>query len=292
MKRLLLAAAMLCFAADAKPAQNTTYQLAENWAQLPGGTNWGPVAAVAVDSHGTIFAFRRNEPSVWQFDSTGKFQKSWGEKMFVWTHGFRVDRNGFLWATDGRGHQVFKFSPDGKVLLTLGKKDVGGDTPDTFNRPTDVVVAPNGDFFISDGYVNSRVVKFNKEGRFIKTWGTKGTGPGQFTLPHTIVMDSRGRLFVGDRENRRIQIFDQDGKFLDQWSQFGSPYGMFMTKDDVLYVADGTDKNQVTIGSAIDGKVNGTIENLNQPHWVTVDAAGAVYVAEVRGERLKKFVKK
>jgi len=273
-------------------AAEDKYQAVE-WAQLPGAMKWGPVAAVAIDGKGTIYAFRRNEPVIMNFDTSGKFLKSWGENMYVWTHGFRVDGNGFIWTTDGRGHMVYKLSPDGKVLMTLGKKGVEGDNDarDAFNRPTDVAVAPNGDFFISDGYVNSRVVKFSKDGKFVKKWGTKGTGPAEFNLPHNIVMDSRGRLFVGDRENKRIQIFDQEGRFLDQWTQFGAPYGMFITRDDRIYVADGV-ANTVLAGNANDGKVSDRIEGLNQPHWVAVDAKGAIYVAEVRGESLKKFVKK
>ena len=186
--------------------------------------------------------------------------KTWGENMFVWPHGIRVDRDGFLWITDGRarngiGQQVFKFTRDGQLLMTLGKKGVSGDGPDTFNSPTDVAVAPNGDIFVSDGHVNSRIVKFSKDGTFIKAWGKRGDGPGEFNVPHTIFFDSRGRLLVGDRSNRRIQIFDQDGTFLDQWTQFGSPSGIFIAPDDTLYVVDYNDKMALFVGSAKDGSI-------------------------------------
>ena len=142
---------------------------------------------------------------------------------------------------DGKGHQVFKFSPDGKVLLTLGKAGVAGNGPDEFNAPSSVLVAPNGDIFVGDGHgreTNARIVKFSKDGKFIKTWGKKGSGPGEIDIPHALAMDSRGRLFVGDRQNNRIQIFDQDGNYIDQWLQFSRPSGVFIDKNDIIYVAN------------------------------------------------------
>ena len=165
--------------------------------------------------------------------------------MFVYPHGIHVDRDGNIWVADGRaaspeeiqkspdakgkGHTVFKLSPEGKVLMTFGKPGVAGTTPDTFNQPTDIIVAPNGDIFISDGHggdSNARILKFTKDGKFIKTWGKKGSGPGEFDTPHNLAFDSRGRLFVADRGNSRIQIFDQEGTFLEQWKQFGRPSGV------------------------------------------------------------------
>src|SRR5262249_48665430 len=150
-----------------------------------------------------------------------------GSGMLAYPHGLYADKQGNIWVTDGdgkdgKGHQVFKLNADGKVLMTLGKAGVAGDGPDTFNRPTDVIVAPNGDIFVSDGHggdSNARIVKFTKDGKFIKAWGKKGSGPGEFTLPHSLAFDSKGRLFVADRENSRIQIFDQDGKFITEWKQ-------------------------------------------------------------------------
>ena len=153
--------------------------------------------------------------------------------MFVSPHKLAVDRDGYLWLADNGGHQVFKLSQDGKVLLTLGKKGVAGAGPDEFDAPTDVAVAPNGDIFVADGHSgggtatgNARIVKFDKDGKFLKTWGRKGMGAGEFDVIHTLAFDSRGRLFVGDRQNNRIQIFDQDGKFIAQWFQFGRPSGI------------------------------------------------------------------
>ena len=281
------------------------YRLVPNWGQLPPGMQLGEVPGMTIDPTGRVFAFNRAEPPVIEFDASGKVLKTWGEKMFVWPHGIRVDRNGFLWITDGRarngiGQQVFKFTRDGQLVMTLGTKGVSGDGPDTFNSPTDVAVAPNGDVFVSDGHVNSRIVKFSKDGAFIKAWGRRGDGPGEFNVPHTIFFDSRGRLLVGDRSNRRIQIFDQDGTFLDQWTQFGSPSGIFVAPDDTLYVVDYNDKMALFVGSAKDGSIR-TRSGQVLAEGVAVDAHGSIYVGEtvaghlgdiVTGHAVKKLVRK
>jgi len=289
------------------PADTDTgaYRLVPNWAQLPAGLQLGEVPGMTIDASGRVFAFHRAEPPIVELDAAGRVLKAWGEKMFVWPHGIRVDRNGFLWITDGRarngiGQQVFKFTRDGQLVMTLGTKGVSGDGPDTFNSPTDVAVAPNGDIFVSDGHVNSRIVKFSKDGTFIKAWGKRGDGPGEFNVPHTIFFDSRGRLLVGDRANRRIQIFDQDGRFLDQWTQFGSPSGIFIAPDDTLYVVDYNDKMALFVGSAKDGSIRSRSEQV-LAEGVAVDAQGSIYVGEtvtghlgdtVTGHAIKKLIKK
>jgi len=288
MKRFLFVALLAAFAAgvpSARPAADEPYKLVDGWGPLPSGMSWGEVPGMTIDASGRIFAFHRNEPPIVEFDPSGKVLKTWGAGMFVWPHGIRVDRDGFLWITDGRGRdgkgqQVFKYTRDGKLLMTLGTVGVSGNGPDTFNGPTDVAVAANGDIFVSDGHVNSRIVKFSKDGKFIKSWGKKGTGPGEFDLPHTIFLDSRGRLLVGDRSNKRIQIFDQDGKFLDQWTQFGSPSGIFIAPDDTLYVVDYNDKMRLFIGSAKDGSIKHAINNLTLAEGVAVDRQGNIYVGE------------
>ena len=275
---------------QATAQQSSSYRLAEGWASLPSGVAFGPVASVAHQADGTMLILRRGEPAFFSLDRDGRYVRSWGEGVFDWSHGLRVDREGFIWATDGQGHQVMKFSPDGTRLMTLGKRGVAGDGPDTFNRPTDVVVAANGEFFVTDGYGNSRVVKFSKEGRFIQSWGSKGAEPGQFNLPHTIVMDSAGRLLVGDRENQRIQIFDTDGNFLDQWTGLGAPYGLFMTPDDRLFMVEGIEDHLLVVDGRT-GELLERIEGLEASHWVSADAAGNVYIAEVHeGMSIKKFV--
>jgi hypothetical protein len=239
---------------------------------------------MAIDANGRLFAFHRSEPPIVEMDSDGHILKQWGEKLFAWPHGIRVDRFGFLWITDGQarngiGQQVFKYTRDGQLVMTLGTKGVRGEGPDTFGGPTDVAVAENGDIFVTDGHVNNRVVKFSKDGKFIKAWGKKGEGPGEFNLPHTLVIDSRGRLLVGDRSNNRIQIFDQDGTFIDQWTQFGTPSGIYVTPDDTLYVVDYNVKKGVFVGSAKDGSVKYKIDDA-VAEGVAVGRDGSIYVGE------------
>jgi sugar lactone lactonase YvrE len=299
-----LAAVAAIYPRNVRAQDSSSYHQVENWAQLPPSTVWGVMSAVDVDLQGRIYAFKRSEPGekagamtsvIMVFDPHGKYLKSWGQNTFSSAHGLRVGRDGFIWVTDKTGDQVFKFTPNGEVLMTLGKKGVAADnnsTDGTLNGPTDVVLAKNGDIFVADGEsTNTRVVKFSKDGKFIKFWGTKGSDPGQLQTPHSIAMDSKGRLYVANRGNKRIEVFDQDGEYLNQMSQFGAPAGIFITKDDVLYVVAGAPENRLTIGT-IDGKVLDKVEGLNGPHALAVDSTGAVYVAEVAGQSLAKYVKK
>jgi streptogramin lyase len=304
-------------------AQSNPYHLVENWAQLPAGRTFGAVIAVDVDRQGNVWAFERcggdtcagsNVAPILKFDPSGKLVNSFGAGMFVFPHGFYVDRDGNIWATDGqgkdgKGQQVFKFSPDGKVLLTLGKAGVAGNGPDTFNAPSDVVVAPNGDIFVADGHgedTNARIVRFSRDGKFIKAWGRKGTGPGEFGGLHAIAMDSTGRVFVGDRTNSRIQIFDQDGKLLADWKQFGRPSGIFIDANDTIYVADSQSdeksnpgfKKGIRIGSTKDGIVKtyipipGPAEKLTTTvEGVAADTRGNLYGAEANSNNLRKYAR-
>ena len=207
---------------------------------------------------------------------------------------------------------MFKFSPDGKLLMTLGKQNTPGSGTDQFNAPSAVVTAPNGDIFVADGHggnTNARIMKFAKDGTFIKTWGKKGSGPGELDVPHTIAMDSQGRLFVGDRQNNRIQIFDQEGKFLDQWTQFSRPSGVYIDAKDNIYVADSesasVSKNHdgwtrgIRVGSAKDGSLTALIPDPDEKatttsaaEGVAADAAGNIYGAEVGPKRMMKYVRK
>jgi DNA-binding beta-propeller fold protein YncE len=278
------------------PAAESQYQLVENWAQLPPGvTKWGAATGVDVDRHGNVYVLHRNESMpVMMFDSHGKFLRSWGQGMFKTTHFLRVDRFGFIWVTDRGNMQAFKFNSDGKLLMTLGKKGVTGDntSPDSFNGMADLAVSRNGDIFIADGEgPNTRVARFSKDGKFIKWWGGKGTDPGQFNVPHSIAIDSKGRVYVADRSNNRIQIFDQVGKFLDQWTNLGTPWGLFV-RNDLMYIVDGTENNCLLIAGIKDGKVLEKIGGLANATAVAVDSGGAIYVGEVNGANVKKFVKK
>jgi len=249
----------------------------------------------------------RSEPPVLKLDPTGKLLKTWGSGMMDFPHGFDVDDEGNVWASDQRGHQVFKWNAEGQLLMTLGQKGRQGDPPQLLTQPTDLVVAPNGNIFVTEGHGQggNRVSKYSSDGTFIMSWGTTGSGAGQFVVPHTIALDSRGRVFVGDRMNNRIQIFDQDGKFLDVWYQFSRPSGISITPDDMIYVADseswGTDnpgwKKGIRVGNARDGTVLYLIEDLESTatehsgaEGVGVDSDGNVYGAVVRRRMLEKHV--
>ena len=303
--------------------QPNPFHMVENWAKLPEGRTIGATGAVSVDRSGNTWVFERcggvtcagsNVAPILKFDSSGKLLNSFGAGMFIFPHGLHLDRNGNVWVSDGqgkdgKGQQVFKFSPDGKLLLTLGKAGVAGTGPDTFNQPSAIAIAANGDIFVADGHggdSNARIVKFSKDGKFIKTWGKKGTGPGEFDTPHAIAIDSTGRLFVGDRSNSRIQIFDQDGKLLTEWRQFGRPSGIFIDAKDNIYVTDSQSNEKVNpgfkqgirIGSTKDGVVKMLIPALGpeaKPTSVTegvaADAAGNVYGAETQSKNLRKYVK-
>src|SRR5215813_2422060 len=311
------------------------YRTIEGWAKMPEGRSWGATSAVDIAPDGkSIWVAERcganscagsSLPTVLKFDENGNLVKSFGAGMFIFPHGIHVDKEGNVWVTDGvppggandpktagKGHIVVKFNSEGKVLLTLGKAGVPGDGPDTFNQPSDVITAPNGDIFVADGHggnTNARIVKFDKTGKFIKAWGKKGTAPGEIDGPHTLAMDSRGRLFLGDRGNNRIQIFDQDGNFIDQWTQFSRPSGVYIDKNDVIYVADSesgsvnktrTDwKRGIRVGSAKDGKVMALIPDPDEnatttsaAEGVAADAQGNIYGAEVGPKRVMKYVKK
>ena len=275
----------------------STYRQIDNWAHLPAGTKWGAMTAVDIDAQGSVYALQREPGQVMVFDANGKLLRSWGDGLFTQAHGLRVDRQGNVWVTDRGSHQVLKFSPDGKLLLALGKKGVAGDntSTDALNGPSDLVFAPNGDIYVSDGEsTNARVVKYSNDGHFVKFWGNKGSGPGELNVPHSIAMDTAGRVYVANRSNKRIEVFDQDGRFLDQITSAGTPYGLFMTKDDVLYVVDGTQGNPDEFLTIVDTKsrsILGQIHGLTGPHMVAVNAGGDIYVAEVRGTSVKKFVR-
>jgi DNA-binding beta-propeller fold protein YncE len=331
--------------AQSKPVNDlpNPYTTVEGWAKLPEGRAWGSTSAVAIDKDGrSIWVFERcsqnscatsNLPAILKFDANGNLVTSFGAGMFISPHGIDVDPDGNVWVTDcactgprprpgdttmaaafvNRGHQVFKFSPDGKLLMTLGKPG-GAREPDYFWQPNDVLIAPNGDIFVAEGHssadgANARILKFRKDGTFIKAFGRKGKGIGEMDQPHALAMDSRGRLFVGDRSNDRIQIYDQDGNYITEWTQFSRPSGLFIDRNDVLYVADSESgsvapsrpewKRGIRIGSAKDGTVTAFIPDpaQNPPstsaaEGVAVDAQGNVYGAEVGPRALKRYVKR
>jgi len=305
--------------ADPNAAPNP-YRVQEDWAKLPEGRHWGMAIGVDIDRDGkSVWIFDRcggktcdgsTVAPIQKFDASGKLVTSFGAGMFMFPHGLFVDRDDNIWVTDGqgkdgKGHTVMKFSPDGRLLMTLGKPGIPGDGPDTFNSPSDVLVAPNGDIFVADGHggdTNARIVKLTNDGKFIKAWGKKGQEPGEFDTPHGLAMDSAGRLFVADRVNNRIQIFDQDGKFLAEWRQFGRPSGVFIDKNDIIYVADSqsTEKTNpgyqqgIRIGNAKDGEVTAFIpgtKELDAPEGIAADDAGNVYAGYTTTMNLRRFLR-
>jgi sugar lactone lactonase YvrE len=316
------------------------YRWVKNWPTLPNTKSmnwghWGEVPGIDVGPDGNIWVIHRcfgtepamaatcvgrNEyPPILEFDRSGHLLAQFGNGMIVFVHGSHVDREGNVWVTDAgiyqnpistRGNQVFKFSPTGKLLMTLGTAGVKGNGPNTFDLPTDVVTAPNGDIFVADGHgANDRIVKFSKDGKFIKAWGKTGSEPGEFNQPHTLAMDSQGRLFVGDRSNSRIQIFDQDGNFIAQWTQFGRPSGIAIGPDDTIYVTDSTTmsannpgrKRGIYIGDARTGAVTGLIPDpdvekqdvnaISGATGIAVGPDGSVYCGDIGPRRVRKYVK-
>jgi len=295
---------------------------------LPEGRKWGATSAVAVGPDGNIWTAERcgsnscagsDADPILELDrKTGAVLKQFGKGLFVMPHGLSVDHDGNVWVTDGavkdgKGNQVFKFSPEGKLLMTLGKPGGTGDGLDVFDAPNAVLVAPNGDIFVGEGHAptlgNSRIMKFDKTGKFLKVIGGKGSGPGQFIEPHSLAMDSAGRLIVADRSNNRIQILDRDGKFIAEWKQFGRPSGVYLV-GETLYVSDseshpdrpgthgynpGCDRG-FRIGSIKDGKVTAFIPNpdgmTGGSEGIAADHDGNVYGASriaAEAGRIEKF---
>ncbi len=317
--------------AAAPNSQPNPYVADANFFKMPPGRVMGSSSAVAVDSKGHIWIAERcganscaDSPlaPIMEFDAKGNFIKAFGAGMFLFPHGFFIDHKDHIWITDGRvgqgkGNQVFEFDASGKLLRTLGKPGVAGDGPDLFNEPNAVLITPQGTIFVADGHTANkgaaRIVKFDAKGKFIKAWGGHGSAPGQMDVPHAMAMDSKGRLFVGDRWNNRIQIFDQDGKLLDVWAQFGRPSGLYIDKNDILYSADSESrepagyghnpgwKRGIRIGSAKDGVVTAFIPD-TEPNpdkgatsgaeGVWADSRGVVYGAQVLQKAVVAYTKK
>ena len=326
-------------------AQPNPYRTIEDWARMPDGRTWGATSAVDIDKDGrSIWVAERcgtntclgsDLPVVLKFDETGKLATSFARGLMIFPHGIHVDREGNVWVTDGQdnlprrargappdaplppppptriGHQVFKFSPGGKLLMTLGTAG-GGAGRDGFFQPNDVATSPNGNIYVAEGHGgdNARIVVFDRNGGYLREFGKKGTGPGEFDQPHGLAFDSKGRLLVADRSNNRIQILDQEGRFLEEWRQFSRPSGIYIDKHDMIHVADSesgsvgnarsrTDwKRGIRIGGVSDGKVmalipdpNETATNTSAAEGVAVDDAGNIYGAEVGQRALKKYVK-
>jgi DNA-binding beta-propeller fold protein YncE len=260
---------------------------------MPDGWKFGRVSSVTTDSDGNVYVFQRGKKAdpIIVFSHEGKYLRSWGRGMFGNPHAIRADKENNIWITDNGDHQVMKFTREGKLLMTLGIKGKSGADDKTFFKPTDIAWAKNGDFYVSDGYGNSRVVKFDKNGKYLFAWGKRGSGPGEFHLPHSVAVDSKDQVYVSDRENNRIQIFDKNGKFLREWTHLGSAQNLFITPDDQLWII--THRNWVeildydTLAGRImhvdlaTGRILGAMESPG--HWIDVAKNGDIYIGSLTG---------
>ncbi|MBS0193904.1 MAG: 6-bladed beta-propeller [Proteobacteria bacterium] len=299
------------------------YRVVHGWPVLPAGEVLGSVAGVGVDSHGEVFVFHRAgrtwpasdeldlapiaAPTIDVFDGrSGALVTRWGANTFAMPHGLTIDDHGNVWLTDVALQQVYKYSHDGRLLLTIGERGVAGNDAGHFNRPTEVAVAPDGSFYVSDGYRNTRIMKFSAAGKFLFQWGTKGSGPGQFDLPHGVTLDAHGKVYVADRSNQRIQIFDASGHYLREWKdgRIGRPYAIAIDHDGHAFVADGGDQPKAPpdrsawVEVAPDGSPLARIGRFGNydgqfemAHAIAVAADGAVYVGDITGARVQKFVR-
>jgi peptidylamidoglycolate lyase len=260
-------------------AQSGAYKVDSNWAQLPSGTTWnGNTTWITADGKGNVLVLVRTAPYFRFFARDGKFVKEFGDDgLFQNAHSVTIDRQGALWVTDSAAHLVQKFSGDGRLLMTLGKKGVAGDNAsrDSFNQPNHVAIAPNGDIYVSDGYVNARVVHFSGSGQFIRILGgVKGSQPGQLQLPHGVALDSKGRILINDSDNQRVSVFDKDGKFVETWP-FPSRGGIAVAADDTVYISD---VNAGIVNIVKDGKRIDSV-SADRAHGMGIDTDGSIYVS-------------
>jgi len=278
----IISGLVLCFVFIGVPGMSQSggnYKVDPDWAQLPAGTNWnGNTSWITPDGKGNVLVLVRTAPYFRLFSRDGKPLKSFGDDgLFQTAHSVTIDSQGFLWGTDSTDHVVYKFSPEGRLLMTLGKKGVAGDNKsrDMFNQPNHVAIAPNGDIYVSDGYQNSRVVHFNSSGQFVRIiGGVKGSQPGELQLPHGVALDSQGRILVNDSDNQRVSVFDKEGKFVETWA-FPSRGGIAVTTDDTVYISD---VNAGIVNIVKNGKKIDSV-SADRAHGMGVDTDGSIYVS-------------
>lgn len=305
------------------PPSGEVFHLVPHWPQLPDGTELGQVSGIGVDSSGAVYVFHRAD-KIWEgedlaletiasatilvFDpETGTLIAQWGTDLFVMPHGLTIDHEDNLWLTDVGLHQVFKFDRIGNLLMVLGERGVPGQDTTHFNMPTDVAVDSDGSFYVSDGYRNSRIIKFSSEGEYITSWGSYGAEPGQFDVPHSIALDSKGRVYIADRGNARLQVFDGNGQYITEWknNSLGRPWAVRISPEGNVFIVDGGDQTQFWPDRARVLKLNPEGEILAAfgsygdspgqfiwPHTIALGPNEELYVGEVAtGMRIQKFMK-
>ncbi len=286
-----------------------------NWPQKPESFTWGAMSGVTVDGQDQVYIFNRAEPTVQVYGADGELLRSWSTGNPKGTHHVKLDPDGNVWLSDFRNHVVQKYTPAGKLLLTLGEAGQPGCDEGHFAGPTDMAFLPNGDVFVSDGYGNRRVVHFDKEGRFLKAWGEEGTGPGQFALPHAIAIDSKKRVYVADRNNARIQVFTTEGKLLAVWDTLLMPWGFAMSANDELWVCGSSrvrqpsddgwvitpPPDQLVMKLSPTGDVltrvplrmpaaaPGKPGEVDWVHTIAVDSKGNIYLGDIQGKRIQRY---
>lgn len=290
----VLSGFLVCFAFVDMPGISAqsggNYKVEMNWAQVPGGVWDGSTSWITADGKGNVLVLVRVAPHFRLFSRDGKFVKAWGDAgLFDTAHSVTIDLQGFYWATDSTAHVVHKFSPDGRLLLTLGRKGVAGDNAsrDQFNQPNHVAIAPNGDIYVSDGYQNARVVHFSSDGKFVRIiGGVKGSQPGQLQLPHGVALDSQGRILVNDSDNKRVSVFDKEGKFVETWP-FPSRGGIVVTSDNTVYISD---VNVGIVNIVKNGKLIDSVSTARS-HGLGVDTDGSIYSSGASAMTVMKITK-
>jgi len=275
----VLACLVLCEAAGVSAQAPRAFTVDGSWARLPDGTSWvGSTSWITTDGKGQVVVLVRTAPHFRVFARDGRFVKAFGDGgLFESAHSLTIDAQGFLWVTDSAAHLVHKLGPDGRLLLTLGKKGVAGDNAsrDRFNQPNHVAIAPSGDIYVSDGYQNARVVQFSASGTFVRIiGGVKGTQPGQLQLPHGVALDSRGRILVNDSDNQRVSVFDTEGRFVESWP-FPSRGGIAVAADDTVYISD---VNAGVVNIVKNGTRIDTV-SADRAHGMGIDTDGSIYVS-------------
>ena len=297
--RCLTLSTIVCIALTAMPgiaAERIEFEPVAGFPDIPPNVSLGRCSGVAVDSRAQVYLFHRGKPPILCFDRSGRFMRSWGDDLIHSAHSLRIDRDDNVWVTDIGHHLVMQFDPQGKLLLALGTSDKPGTGNDQFDKPTDIAFGNDGQVYVSDGYGNSRVMEFDGRGKFVRTWGRPGMGPGEFKIPHAVRVDPRGRVLVADRENKRSQVFNGQGTVESIWDGF-APYGLELDPSGAIFVADGLANQVLQLGP--DGKVvhswggkGNQPGQFNLPHMLALDRDGNLFVTEIDGMRMQKFTRK